>query len=514
MAGIRRNNFFILFIIYFLFFTTFGGCSSHSQEIRKPAVSGEFYPADKKSLKEMIDGLLAKTEGEEKNAGGTQIIALIVPHAGYIYSGGVAACAYKLLKGKKIKTVILIGPSHYAAFEGVSVYPEGWWETPLGRVPIDKDAADFLMKKCEFVKSFFPAHQKEHSLEVQLPFLQTVLKDFKIVPLVIGNLYFDRIEVLAQAIVSIVKSRSSPVLVVASSDMSHYHSYGKACLMDGMAIKDIEELDAYKLWNDINKGLCELCGSGPVMTVLEVAKKLNANLKVLKYANSGDVTGDRDRVVGYTSVVFYLGEKDNSSLSNTTGTEQTLVLQKKGAPMLNKLQQEKLLKIARQTLEEYVRKNKVSEFKETDPVLTQKCGAFVTLTKKGQLRGCIGYIQPVLPLYETISKMAIESSTGDPRFSPVSPEELKDIHIEISVLTPLEQIHDFNKIEVGRHGLYIHKGFYSGLLLPQVATSYGWDKWQFLDQTCAKAGLPPGSWKDKDAQVFIFSAQIFGEENK
>ncbi|OIN95855.1 hypothetical protein AUJ66_08150 [Candidatus Desantisbacteria bacterium CG1_02_38_46] len=180
--------------------------------------------------------------------------------------------------------------------------------------------------------------------------------------------------------------------------------------------------------------------------------------------------------------------------------------------MLDKGQQERLLKIARQTLEEHIRKGRISEFKEIDPALTQKCGVFVTLTKKGQLRGCIGYIQPILPLDETISKMAIESSTGDPRFPPVSSEELKEIHIEISVLTPLQLINDVNKIEVGKHGLYIRKGLFSGLLLPQVATSYAWDKWQFLDQTCIKAGLSPGDWREKDSQIFIFSAQIFGEE--
>ena len=179
--------------------------------------------------------------------------------------------------------------------------------------------------------------------------------------------------------------------------------------------------------------------------------------------------------------------------------------------MLNKLQQEKLLNIARQTLEEYIRNGRVPEFKETDSELVQKCGVFVTLTKKGQLRGCIGYIQPILPLHEAVSKMAIESSTGDPRFPPVSPEELQDIHIEISVLTPLERIEDIKKIEIGKHGLYIRKGFYSGLLLPQVATSYDWNKWEFLNQTCIKAGLPADSWRDKDTEIYIFSAQIFSE---
>ena len=180
--------------------------------------------------------------------------------------------------------------------------------------------------------------------------------------------------------------------------------------------------------------------------------------------------------------------------------------------MLNEKQQKRLLEIARKTLEEYIRNGKAPEFKETDPALTEKRGGFVTLTRNGQLRGCIGYIEGVLPLYLTVAEMAVKASTEDYRFSPVKPDELKDISIEISALTPLELINDINKIEVGKHGLIIRKGYASGLLLPQVATAYNWDKYEFLDQTCVKAGLAPGAWKDKDAKIYIFSAQVFGEE--
>jgi len=180
--------------------------------------------------------------------------------------------------------------------------------------------------------------------------------------------------------------------------------------------------------------------------------------------------------------------------------------------MLNNAQKDRLLWIARKTLADYLAGGKEPELKETDADLIQLCGAFVTLSTSGRLRGCIGYIQAVLPLYQTISKMAIEAATGDPRFPEVTAKELNNINIEISVLTPLKLINNINEVEVGKHGLLIEKGFYFGLLLPQVAIENKWDKYQFLDQTCIKAGLDPGDWKE-DAKIYIFSAQVFRENS-
>jgi len=220
------------------------------------------------------------------------------------------------------------------------------------------------------------------------------------------------------------------------------------------------------------------------------AKKLNGAAKVLNYANSGDVISDRNRVVGYGAVAFSYSQDDNA---------------------LNKYEQDILLKIARKTLNDYIRKKQIPQFEIKERRLLEKRGAFVTLTKRDMLRGCIGYIVPMLPLHKAVSDMTVAASTKDPRFQPVSEEELKDIHIEVSVLSPLKLINNLNEIEIGRHGLYISRGVHSGLLLPQVATSHKWKREEFLQQTCMKAGLSPNTYKDKETQIHIFSAQIFSE---
>ncbi|MCJ7507703.1 MAG: AmmeMemoRadiSam system protein A [candidate division Zixibacteria bacterium] len=179
---------------------------------------------------------------------------------------------------------------------------------------------------------------------------------------------------------------------------------------------------------------------------------------------------------------------------------------------LSQSDKEILLNIARKTIEARVKGQKPPEFKVDSEILKENRGAFVTLEKNGQLRGCIGYIQAIKPLYITIEEMAEQAALHDPRFAPVSEEELNDLGIEISVLTPLKKISDISQIEVGRDGIYIRKGFNSGLLLPQVATEYGWDRGTFLEQTCYKAGLPPNAWKEKTCEIYIFSADIFGEK--
>ena len=181
--------------------------------------------------------------------------------------------------------------------------------------------------------------------------------------------------------------------------------------------------------------------------------------------------------------------------------------------MLNNEQKKKLLLIARESLAYYLEHGKMKNFSVEDKVLLQKQAAFVTLKNKGNLRGCIGYIAAVKPLYETIADMAVQAGTNDPRFNPVTIKELKDITIEITVLSPFKKIDSIDEIEVGKHGLYIKKGFYSGLLLPQVATEYGWEREEFLMHVCFKAGLSEDAWK-KDAEIYIFSGQVFSEENE
>jgi len=463
-------------------------------ETRPPQVAGAFYPASQAELSQMIDGFLEQVP-EQKIAG--KLIALIVPHAGYQYSGQVAAYAYKLLQGRRFDTVILIGPSHHAYINVASVWCDGDWETPLGKVPVDTAMAKAIAGENELFSCSVEAHWPEHSLEVQLPFLQKTLKSFKIVPILVSEPTLKNCRSLAGAIVRQMNS-GKRVLLVISTDMSHYFPYAKASEMDHTALAVLAKQDAKTLDALMAKGACEFCGSGAVLTALAVADLLApVKISVLKYANSGDVTGDRDRVVGYSATAIYQEEP-------TT---------KKGQNMLSKTQQKELLKIARQTVESYVQTGTVPEFKVTDKGLLEKRGVFVTLHENGELRGCIGYIMPIEALYLAVSKMAVEAATGDPRFSPVKPAELPQLEIEISVLSVPVSINNPEEIVMGTHGVIVRKGGRGGVFLPQVATETGWTREQFLDELCSqKAGLPADAWKNKDCELYTFSAQVFGEK--
>jgi hypothetical protein len=458
--------------------------------LRKPVFAGSFYPADKVTLSNLIDSYLKEAEPKNKTVDG-QIFGIIAPHAGYEYSGRVAAYAYSQIKSKGYRTVIIIGSSHRVPFRGIAIYPEGSWETPLGAVGIDQDMAQVIVKECKIVKSFPAAFEREHSLEVQVPLLQKTLEDFKIVPIVTGNLEKNDYKDFTNTLANIIKHGQGKVLIVASSDMSHFHSYDAASKMDNIALKDIAELNVDDLTERLYKDECELCGAQGVLSLMMLSRQINGKATILNYANSGDVTKDKSRVVGYGAAAFFLPSAEQA---------------------LNKKEQQILLGIARKTLEEYIRSGVAPQMDVKEKNLLEKRGVFVTLTKNGSLRGCIGYIRPLAPLNKAISDMTIAASTRDPRFPPVSPRELKDIHVEISILSPLKLISDTKEIEVGKHGLYMNRGNSSGLLLPQVATDHGWTREEFLKQTCLKAGLPSQAWKEKGTQIYTFSAQIFSEK--
>ncbi|MDD5680500.1 MAG: AmmeMemoRadiSam system protein A, partial [Candidatus Omnitrophica bacterium] len=248
------------------------------------------------------------------------------------------------------------------------------------------------------------------------------------------------------------------------------------------------------------------CGYMPVATVLLTTKKLGADkIDILQYSNSGNVTGDMKSVVGYISAIIYKnsGKTDKKTATKTGGRKM----------LLNDTQHKKLLKIARDAITTYLNTGKVLEVRDDDPVLNKEMGAFVTLNKNGNLRGCIGNMVGRGPLYLTVRDMAIESATGDARFSRVKPEEMKDIDIEISVLSELEKIKDAGEIELGVHGVLIRKGFNSGVFLPQVATETGWSKEEFLSCLCThKAGLLPDAWRTGEADMYIFTAEVFREK--
>ncbi|MBN3037806.1 MAG: AmmeMemoRadiSam system protein B [Candidatus Omnitrophica bacterium] len=479
-----------------------------AQQVKAPVASGTYYPASPKILSERIKQFL---EWAEVKKADKRILALIAPHAGYDYSGGVAAHAYKLIKAQPISTVIVIGPSHYVRFEGFSVYSTGNWQTPLGNVPIDTEIAQALIEYDPKILFYEPAFEKEHSLEVQIPFLQMVLDDFKIVPIATGNLSYENCQLLSEALLTATKDRDD-ILIVASTDLSHYHPYLKANEIDGFTIDGLKKFDPQSLYYKFITEECQACGvTGVIATLLYAKAKGIADVEILKYANSGDVTGDKSRVVGYLSAAIYANPAGNP-VSGAAGAEEEKMV-KENREMLSPEEKKRLLEIARETLDKYVLSEERLEVKEDNPDLMKEMGAFVTIHKQGRLRGCIGNIIGRQPLYLTVRDMAIEAASNDPRFPAVASDELKDIDIEISVLSQPKKVEDVNQIEMGVHGVIVKRGYASGVFLPQVATETGWQREEFLSNLCAhKAGLDPLAWKQEGTELYSFTAQVFGEK--
>jgi AmmeMemoRadiSam system protein B len=272
------------------------------EEIRKPVVAGQFYPDVPEMLAGQIDEYLQRAHKETLSG---EVLALIAPHAGYMYSGQVAAYAYKQLQGKPFKTVIVIAPSHRAAFAGASIYPRGGYQTPLGVIPVNAPLAKAIMEMSDRLNFYPQAHALEHSLEVQLPFLQRVMGEFQLVPIIMGDQDLSTCQILATAMASVVKE---DMVMVASSDLSHYHSYDKAVQLDRAILNAVNEFDPLRLQETLQDGIGEACGGGPMVAAMLAAQKLGATgAKVLNYANSGDVTGDRGHVVGYMAAAVFAG---------------------------------------------------------------------------------------------------------------------------------------------------------------------------------------------------------------
>ncbi|UCG30358.1 MAG: AmmeMemoRadiSam system protein B [candidate division WOR-3 bacterium] len=457
-------------------------------EYRTSPHAGTWYPGNEGQLREIIDGFLknarAKVHGE--------IFGLVAPHAGYVYSGPVAAFAYKTVEGMEFDDVIVIGPSHRHGFYGASVDTLGGRQTPLGKIEYDVELAKKIIAADKNIGYEPAAHAAEHSVEIQMPFIQYTIKSFKAVEIIMGTQDYKTCEILSQAIVNSTKGRS--VLIVASSDLSHYHSQKDAENLDNMVVEAMAKFDPELLHNRLKTDSCEACGGGPMITAMLISRQLGADKsKPLYYATSGDITGDRTQVVGYMAAAFY--------------KEQEM---KVGVDLgFSKKEKEKLKTIARETIEAAVHGKKLPQPTGITKKLKEPYGIFVTINKQGNLRGCIGRIIGDQPLYLTCQQMARAAALEDPRFPPVAEKELSSLQIEISILTPMKRISNKDEIVVGRDGLYIRKGMYSGLLLPQVAAEYGWTVDEFLTQTCYKAGLSTDVLNSKDTEIYRFSAEVF-----
>lgn len=469
------------------------------EKIRESVIAGSWYPAKPHQLTQEIRNYLE--QAQLPSLGGS-LKALIAPHAGYMYSGAVAAYAYKLLQEQPFDRVVVVAPSHRAHFLGASIYHLGGYRTPLGVVALDRELVDELMQQSETIRYVPQADAQEHSLEIQLPFLQVVLGEFQLTPIVMGEQSLESSQNLASAISKVCQGKR--VLLVASSDLSHFHPYEEAKRLDQIVLDRLGDYDPPGLDAALRRGECEACGGGPIMTVLLAARELGANkVKILHYANSGDITGDKRGVVGYLSAAVV----DNPGSGMNTHKSESL---KVGVDLgLSNEDKESLHSIVRNAISNRLLKQSPADTLPPSARLEEHHGAFVTLKIRDILRGCIGCIEPRAPLFRIVGDMAIQAAFSDPRFPPLSIAELDNISVEISVLTPFRDIRGLEEIEVGKHGLFVRRGAQSGLLLPQVAAEHGWNRTQFLEWTCQKAGLPRDAWKDPEIRIQIFSADVF-----
>ena len=490
----------IIFCTFFmaLFLTSFSATSAClAENIRKPAYAGSFYPSGKPEIENTINILTSKAkETHFIIPAGKSLKALILPHAGYIYSGLTASHASLVLSENKFSKVILLGPDHRVGFAGCAISDSDIYETPLGPVRLHKDAAKLRLQK-ELFHSIPVSDKNEHSLEVVLPFLQTYLNKFELVPIVVGSGDYNKI---AGAIDPILDDKT---LLVASSDLSHYLPYKEAAQRDKETISMVLNLEKEKLIKHDNSA----CGKIPLLTIMSLAGKYGWKPALVHYSNSGDTAGDRSRVVGYAAIAFY-GEPsmENENISNR----------------LNEKQGQILLKLARKTISEELRiKSKKEQILPASDLeeksLQRKSGTFVTLKINKQLRGCIGTLEASGPIVEGVKRNAINAAFNDYRFSPLTAKEFDKVEIEISILSEPEPLEykDSNdlikKLRPNVDGVIIRKGHASATFLPQV-----WEQLKrpedFLSHLCAKAGLPSDSWKNSKLEVLTYNVQYFEEE--
>ncbi|MCL2183754.1 MAG: AmmeMemoRadiSam system protein B [Chitinispirillia bacterium] len=452
-----------------------------NEKIRKPAVAGQFYPSSAKTLRDDVNKYLAaeKTNPPLQNAN-----ILIAPHAGYVFSAPVAAKAYTRIP-RNTKTVFLIGPSHHKWFEGIHVTDAGYYETPLGKTAVNKEIIAKLSKH-PLALTAQGAEEKEHCLEVHLPFLQVLLDNFTIVPIITGKV---SAKAAAEMLMPLIDDKTA---VIASSDLSHFLNQDQARSTDDATVSTILSGSA--------GGFMDGCGETAMRTVMHIAAEKGLAAELLDARTSFETApqhGGPGRVVGYAAVAFVKKEANDGSADDFSPQEK-----------------EHMLKLARKTLENAVNGKSAGVPPPDFPKLTQYYGCFVTLKSFGQLRGCIGNIEPVRPLYKSVIENAVNAAFHDPRFPKVKASELGDIVVEVSVLTKPAQLKFtspddlLSKLIPFEHGVILKFGSRQSTFLPQV-----WEqlphKLIFLEQLSMKAGMGKDEWKKAD--VWVYRAVHFSE---
>ncbi len=470
---------------------------------RRAAFAGTFYPAGRQSLENVV-----KEHFSSAGPGNSlqNIKAVIAPHAGYIYSGTVAASAFSQLDhNHTYDNVFLIGSSHHVSFNGAAIYTTGNFETPFGTATVNRDLAREIVNNYPDVFTNDPSpHEGEHSLEVQVPFLQYIYNDrLNLVPIVIATQSAATIKKIADALEPYFNANN---LFVISTDFSHYPNYENAIKIDGITADAILKNSADEFLTTLHENsekriqnlATSVCGWTSVLTLMYLSQDIKgAQYHEVLYRNSGDAdAGNRQRVVGYHAIALTVDPIIDSG------------------GYLSENEKKTLLQLARVTIESYLDNGKVTDAGSSTGLtekLREPAGAFVTLTKNGKLRGCIGQFSRDIPLYRVVQEMAVSAATRDYRFSQVRNEELKSIHIEISILTPMNRVASIEEIIPGKHGIYIKKGNQTGTFLPRVALQTGWNA-EELVKHCAvdKAGISVDELKD--AEIYVYEAYVFSEK--
>jgi MEMO1 family protein len=474
--------------------------------VREPAVAGQFYPADARALGATLDAVIK----DAVPAGRERPLAIVAPHAGYVYSGQIAADAWNQASGQHYDTIVILGTNHTTpGFDRIGVLPGSGIRTPLGNARVDEALSSALIKEDPDCVANAAVHSKEHSIEVQVPFAQRLFPNASVVAAVVASEDPDTIGRFGRTLGRLLTGRRA--LVVASSDLSHWPSWRDANAADRRTLEAMATLDPERLRSAAvlsgrsapNLATCA-CGESAVMAAMIAAKAMGATRgRVLSYANSGDLpVGDPDRVVGYGAVAFTGGEPgaDTAVLLPASPSAQALpptVADKK-----------LMLTLARETIRRYLDTGTVPLGRGFSASLDRPQGVFVTLRKRGELRGCIGQMVPDRPLRVLVGSMALASAFEDPRFGKVRADELKDIAVEISVLTPFKEVAGPGAIVVGRDGVLLQKDRRSAVFLPQVATEEHWTRDEMLDNLCLKGGLREGCWRT-GAKLSTFQADVF-----
>ncbi len=498
-----KPEFFIILILLIMIFKSKAQDMPDPSEIthRPPTVAGAFYPEDPAELRAMIDEFIKKDISLPE---GAEIKGIVVPHAGYVYSGWIAGRAYSQVQGRDYDAVVIISPSHRQAFRGSSVFNGEAYVTPLGTKYVDTDLA-IEIAKGDNVNLSLDGHKwggemGEHAVEVQVPFLQVVLPEVPIVPIVMGSQDRRSIDDLMKAIVHAEKNTGRKILLVVSTDLSHYKTKNEARKLDRELVNTFGRYDYFKLNNELENREVEACGGGPLVTAMMAAEQMGANKTYpIIYGTSADspnVKASGDKVVGYFSglMLDWPGDDDIGLL-----------------PQFSLEDFDRIIKIAKEAVTAAVRGQAEAKSHFVPTEFGQEFAAFVTLKEKGQLRGCMGHTFATQSLVLEIREAGRMAATRDPRFKPVTEDELDDIDISVTILSRFQRVLDPEEIETGRDGIFLRSGKNSGLFLPQVATENNWDRDTFLQNLGKKAGLDTNAYKDPRAELYKFRAQVVGE---